>query len=687
MTKMYSKTLCVIKDGARDIVIECVWATPNPVVVRPEGGTTVQTIDVILSAISAKLEDTGDAKANEVLVESEVLDFFGECLRATAATPNLGVAVIRFVIPLETGTIIRSDIVSYRLRDAFWVQKTVTLAFPLQYVTSSVLRPGDVSLNDIIGASVGAVLLKPSSVQLHQENSTKPILPISSEVEADFKDKLALPWISSEPITRKRLLLVGSSNQDPEGGGWTQFAHHAAIALGIDLVFIDRADGWLAKGDYTSWYETLLPAPSSWWADPSAEGLVELVGGYRANNKDLKIDGLATFVEALQVPVSTAASRLGFSYESASAFQRATNKYNLGRFQNRPAFLASNTKDVLALMESSHDKLTFPMIVKPCFGLNSEGVTRVNDESELGEAIEAAKISGKSRSEVGDRVLIERYCDGPEVDVNMVFVDGEILFCEICDDFPKGADVNYVGGNADAATTTTANLTPDQRRNFQETNMVFPSALPEDELLALKSAVGHTLKGLGFQNGIMHVEARVDQSKCSYQSVGGVVDLRPRQDKIPNTVIPTPWIIEVNPRPPGLFASQTPGTVYGIDYWAISLLLGVGDKARAAALSRAFLNGAQNHTVLVMIRAEFDPACEGIFDSDDVCSDLLKRHPEFKDYLGRYGCLLKRGQKIPHPRDGKNTFVAFLNVFSRNSREEAIVIAEKVRAGVKYQIR
>ncbi|KAI1751669.1 hypothetical protein F4782DRAFT_540719 [Xylaria castorea] len=699
MADMHPMTLCVATDDAREIDFECKWARSQPTTVQSGRGTSVQVIDVFLSTTLARQDitpcpNTNADKAHKVRVQSEVFDFLDECLRVATVTPNPGVAIARFVIPQESGTIIRSDIISCRLRDTFWVEKAVSFASPLQVFTCSVLHPGDISLADIIRASAGAILLKPSATQHYLGDSARLTSHLSLEIESDFEDKLAISWISMEPVTRKRLILVGSSNQDPEGGGWTQFARHAAVALGIDLVFIDRADGWLAKGNYTSWYETLLPAPLSWWADPSADELVKIVEDYKAKNTGVKIDGLATFIEALQVPVSVAASRLGLPHERTSAFERATNKYKLGLFQNRPAFLASKAEDVLSLIGSPQNKLKFPLIVKPCFGLNSEGVTRVSEESELEEAIEAARTSGRSKSNVGDKVLVERYCDGPEVDVNMIFVDGEVLFSEICDDFPKGADVNSVGSNVDD-TAATERLTPDQRRNFQETDMVFPSALPDDELAALKSTVGDTLKGLGFKNGVMHVEARIDQSKCSYQSAGDTVDLRPRQWDTPitkeseasTTAIPTPWIIEVNPRPPGLFASQTPVSVYGIDYWGISLLLGAGDKARAAALSQPFSNGAQSHTVLVMIRAEFDPACEGIFDSDDVCAELLMRHPEFKEHLGRYGCLLKRGQEIPHPRDGKNTFVAYMNVFSRTSRQEALDIAKKVREEVKYKIR
>ncbi|KAI1422937.1 hypothetical protein F5Y12DRAFT_570772 [Xylaria sp. FL1777] len=702
MSAIRSITLCARTDDSREISAECRWATSRTITSESNGGTPLQTVDVVFSAgpdISHPSKiDTPEPRAvvlqtehhetqlvtAEVLGQENAFKFLHECLRAVTGTPHPGIAVARFVIPLQKGTIIRSDIVSFRLCDAFWVEKAESFASPLQVFPGSPLALESVSLTDIFRASAGAALLKSNVMQPDLGLGTGLSIRVPLEIESDFKDKFFIPWISTEPIPRKRLVLVGSSNQDPEGGGWTQFARRAAVALGIDLVIIDREDGWLARGNYASWYDALLLAPASWWTEPSADELVKLVEDYKAKNREMKIDGLATFVEALQVPVSIAASQLGLPHELPSSFQNATNKYKLGLFQKRPAFLASSAEDVLALVGPPQNQLAFPLIVKPSFGLNSEGVTRVDDASELEEAIQAARMSGRSKSEVGDRVLVERYCEGPEVDVNMVLVDGEVLFSEICDDFPKGADVN----DGDTNTTITKATSPDQRRNFQETNMVFPSALPDDELTALRNAVKETIQRLGFKNGVMHVEARIAQSKCSYQSMDGIVDLRPRKrdaEAIADT--PTPWIIEINPRPPGLFASQTPGSVYGIDYWGVSLLLGMGDKARASVLSRPFTNGAQSHTVLVMIRAEFDRTCEGIFDSDDVCAELLTRHPEFREHLGRYGCLLKRGQRIPHPSGGKNTFVAYINVFSRTSRQEALDIATKVREQVRYEVR
>ncbi|KAI0407692.1 hypothetical protein F4802DRAFT_605491 [Xylaria palmicola] len=690
LANVHSVSLRVETDDGQDLGIDCMWQgvrTPTP---ASGSDTPVQTVDVFFSARPYSRPPSGAdyPLPSRLRLQVAALNFLNKCFCAAAGAMNSGVVAARFIIPLQAGTVIKSDILSSRLRDAYWVEKVVSFASPLRVFQASRLSSDTRSLAEIFDASAGAVLLKPSTTQHLMRTSTGLSTALPSEIEADFGNKLSIAWISAAPVARKRLVLVGSSNQDPEGGGWTQFAFRAAASLGIDLVIVDREDGWLSRGDYASQYEALLPAPAWWWAEPSVGALVKFVEDYKTKNPGKTIDGMATFIEALQVPVSVAASRLGLPHEQTSAFSQATNKYKLGLFQNRCALLASNTADVLAGVASRDNDLAFPLIVKPCFGLNSEGVTRVNEESELEEAIEAARASGRSKSDVGDQVLVERYCDGPEVDVNLVLVGGRVLFAEICDDFPKGADVDDPAGAAAA---------PGQRRNFQETNMVFPSALPDDEKEALRDAVVGTIRGLGFENGVMHVEARVASSKCSYQrSANGVVDLRPRgggggggggEPAADDDAPPTPWVIEVNPRPPGLFASQTPASVYGIDYWAISLLLGVGDRARAGALARPFAGGAQSHTVLVMIRAEFDPAREGVFDSDDVCAELLARHPELAPHLGRYGCLLKRGQRIPHPSGGRNTFVAYINVFSRTSRQEALEVAKKVREEIRYEIR
>ncbi|KAI1260929.1 glutathione synthetase ATP-binding domain-like protein [Xylariaceae sp. FL1019] len=667
-----------------------------------ESATPVQIVDFLLCTSSNNVPSHIDFMAHDELVlgsnenenahvftqadvgNGDVYEFLKDCIHAASKSyvPRLA----RVLIPLQAGQIIRADILPLRLQDAFWVEKVTGFASPLQAYPGTRVECESASIIDILKASMGAALLKPTICPLVDYGLERfPIIP--PNIEQDFEEKLSFNWISTQPLTRKRLVVVGCSNQDPAGGGWTQFAHRAAVALGIDLIIIERGDWWITQREYASWYEHIIPAPAQWWEDPSRpemiDEIVDMVQTYcmSSNAKNgfkgiHDVDGIVTFIEAFQVPISAAAAKLNLTHQSTSAFETATNKYNLGKFQNRTVALATSASEVLSLVESQDSELDFPLIVKPCFGLNSDGVSRVDSAKELSQAITVAKNAGKNKH--GGKVLVEPYCNGPEADVNIVLIDGEVHFCEICDDFPKSADLNLQ--------PSTSEIEPDTRRNFHETAMVFPSALPEPEQISLKAAVEQTIKGMGFTTGIMHVEARVANSATQYTSINNVVDLHPAPQ--PQDQAPTPWIIEVNPRPPGLFASQTPESVYGISYWGLSLLLAIDDKDRARALSQSFTTGAQSHTVLVMIPVDFDQhTCEGIFDSDDVCVDLLTRRPELRQHIGRAGCLLKRGQKVPHPSVGKNTFVAYLNVFSRTSRTEALKVAETVRQELRYRIR
>jgi hypothetical protein len=264
---------------------------------------------------------------------------------------------------------------------------------------------------------------------------------------------------------------------------------------------------------------------------------------------------------------------------------------------------------------------------------------------------------------------MERYCDGPEVDVNLVLLDGQVLFAEICDDLPKSADING---------RTVGSLT-----NFHELYSVYPSALPSQELdLLINSFVGTLLK-LGIRNGVMHLEGRVENSSMEYREQNGMLDLQPRA---PQATGPesSAWLIEINPRPLGMTGSHIIESTYGIDYWGLALVLGVGDKDRARALSKPYRCGPQYTCIMVFIPADFPPSSQGIFDTDDICADLIARRPDLAKHISRCATLVKRGQKVAHPTTGRHTFLAYFNVFSRAGRQEALDLARQIREEVRY---
>ncbi|KAH9999762.1 glutathione synthetase ATP-binding domain-like protein [Xylariaceae sp. FL0662B] len=651
--------------------VQCSWET-SPAL---RCGSTSQVIDLHLTARPAPysladLEPSEDnavwlvnkegrpIRANaEVFGSENALRFLLSCLHATGSSPRG--RVVRLIVPLQKGTITRSDVVSLRLKDANMVDQVVSFSTPLQLFSGELLQLDAASLPELFRASAGGVLLRQQPLGTGLPGDSL----VSSAVEADFEDKMSMPWVLPDKIPRKRLVLVGCSYRDPSSGGWTPFVCEAALALGIDLIIIEKPGSWLERDEYSHWYEALLPA-GSWWTNPPEDGMADRIAAL-VSSYGKRIDGIITFYESFQSTISRAAQQLGLPSQPAESYDIATDKYKLGIFEGREPFYGSTADEALDFLAKG--KLSYPVILKPCLGFNSEGVMRVNDATGIQSAIEIIqKTFFKS-------FTMEKYCDGPEVDVNIVLLDKEVLFCEICDDYPKLGDLD------NTSTLVTQNT-------FLETSLVCPSALPPSELKLLRESIRDTIVRLGFTSGMWHVEARVDKSSVEYRSIDGIMDLRPVDGAVARA--PVPWIIEINPRPPGLTASRIVESVYGIDYSGVALLLAINDDARVKALSRPFLNGAQYTGVMVLIGADFDEhTCEGIFDSDDICEELLNRRPDLARNINRYGCLAKKGQRVPHSSSGTNTFIAYFNVFSTKSRQDALEIATEVRGEVRYSFR
>ncbi|KAI0851236.1 glutathione synthetase ATP-binding domain-like protein [Daldinia vernicosa] len=652
----------------------CRWATSHITKCASNGNTALQIIDLTLSLNPALSSSefvhlpgkdaiwiqSDNNKIEPASTESfgsrEAFQFLVNCLQATESSKE---RLVRLITPLQRGTVIRSDIIPLRLKGAFGVERVVSFLTPLQSLSGEAVCLDVISLPELFRSSAGGILLQ-QSFSGTDGNPAVPIVP--PEFEAEFGNKMSLPWVLPRSTTRKRLVLVGISYRAPSQGSWTVYACEAARALGIDLVIIDKPGCWIERSEYSQWYEAFLPA-GTWWTNPPghdmADRIVEMVKSY-----DKKIDDIVAFIDSFQVTVSRAAEKLGLPHQPAESYEIATDKYQVGIAEGRNPFHGSTAEEALGF--ASAENLSYPLILKPRLGLNSEGIVRVNNAAEIRAGVEMIqKTFFKS-------FTMEKYCDGPEVDVNMILLDGEILFCEICDDFPKPGDQSDM-------------TVPASQRSFLETYLVHPSALPSPELEMLRSSIGATLRRIGISSGVLHVEARVQRSSVEYRSDDGVLDLQPIE-KATASAPPTPWILEINPRPPGSTASRIVESVYGIDYFGVALSLAIEDKDRARSLSLPFQNGAQHTGVLVFIGADFDETCQGIFDSDDICKELISRRPDLAKNINRYGCLVKRGQKVPHPSSGANTFIAYFNVFSE-SRKEALEVAAEVRKEVRYSFR
>lgn len=550
----------------------------------------------------------------------------------------------------------RSDIIPLRLVDCEFVETVTSFVGPSQSFTGDALHThSSEPLSDVFSRAAGGLIFKYN--RLNNNFRT-----VSALINAQLDNRLSFPWLLPEMAPRKTLAIVEGSRTHPDYGGTGPSVYSPAVALGIDVVVLDNAGHWMEGPDFAHWRKAFIPTKLVDPPDPDFEHrILQSVEKYQNEHND-KIDGIVTFCDSYMVHVANAAQKLGLPTSEPKSYEIATDKFKTSEFEGHDALLAIGAEGVRKI--AAHQALSYPLIIKPCNGWSSEGVLLVNAASELEEA---AKSIDTSRH--GSDLVVERYCDGPEVDANFVIMDGEILFSEICDDFPKGADSN---GQASLAT-------------FIELSSVFPSALPFNELEVLKQNFHNSLLRLGLHNGIMHLEGRIQGSQTEYRTQDGVFDLYPAQ---PSTTPPSSWLIEINPRPPGMKGTQVIESTYGVDYWGLSLLIALRDRTRARALAQPYKRGAQYWCVMVFIPTDFDvESCEGIFDSDDMCVEMMARRPDLAAHISRCGCLVKKGQKLTHPSSGINSFLAYYNVFSRSSRCEALALAEEVRRETRFVVK
>lgn len=282
------------------------------------------------------------------------------------------------------------------------------------------------------------------------------------------------------------------------------------------------------------------------------------------------MNGIVTFCDAYQAGVAKAATTLGLPTLSADSFEVATNKYKTGVAAGRRLFRGFLVEDAIAI----GDEIGFdaPLIVKPCIGWGSEGVFKVKSQSELVQATQQIDDAHH-----GTEFVVEEYCEGPEVDVNMVVYDGEILFYEISDDYPKSAESNSSGSP----------------KTFIEMDSLAPSSLPAHEHDTLRQTFHEVLLRSNLNNGVFHIEGRLRNSHYEFRrDCNGILDHHVRQS-IDTSLAPSAYLLDLNPRPPGMTASIAPQITYGINYHALSMLIALRDESRVRALAQPFVHENQ----------------------------------------------------------------------------------------------
>ncbi|KAF4151816.1 hypothetical protein CNMCM6069_003017 [Aspergillus lentulus] len=340
------------------------------------------------------------------------------------------------------------------------------------------------------------------------------------------------------------------------------------------------------------------------------------------------IDSIYTTGHHWLIAVADAAEILGLPTAPATAYRIACDKSETRALKpGNASILVSGVEDLNSRAEL-RESLYYPVVVKPVNSDGSKCVFKVTDVTEL----EAAVVRAAGHRNSG-RVLIEPYIDGPGFDVNLVLCDGEVVSCEVSDDFPSAAD-HQSGLGFDAP-------------HFGETRVVMPSVLPACEQTLIEQSMGASVRRQGFRHEVFHVEGRVRQSCVRFQQLDddlGSLDLRPAKvTPDSETSEPSVSLHEVNAPPRAI-------TV---------ILCAVEDWQRVGMLSQGFIGGAHGaamvmNTVVVVdlslikqIHPEIDPVTitrrlpAGTMDP---MGELQQTHPSLTQSVVQSIAVLSSGQ-------------------------------------------
>ena len=576
------------------------------------------------------------------------IDFFLRCCHASIHDSSGGPRGLKFILPSQHGYIARSDFLRQRLLDSDLVEEVQTFCQPRQYVSAlSTEHLAWSGMNQILAHAVGGFFAK--------QRPDKCATSILADLDMEMDNKLSFQWLLDRPIPRR--VIAFFDNRDRAS---TEHIYRAAKALGIDMIVLKGGpEHWLDSVEYSSLRIQIIQLDMTLDEELPLR-IVQSISGC-----GIPIDGLLSDLDGFSLAVAKAAAFLRLPCESLKALDICGDKYKQRTISGDPTKQVHRGDDAKAMVNGD---LEYPMVVKPSYGMNSEGVSKVLNEAELDQAV--GRVFDSKYDHLSNTVAInvEEYCDGPELDVNFVLLDGKILFAEVADDFPKAGD--DTDGEATSA-------------SFKETAMVYPSGLSEEEINLVKSSLHQSMLDIGLRTGVYHVEARVGNSSKQYRRADdGLLDLTDLPANSPQLKEPNVVLMEVNPRLPGAMCLAAVRSTYGIDYTALHLLLSVRDDERAKALSLPFASGPQNGSETVFILGDKG----GTFASENVYSNLKKDRPELARYVSDSHTYYTRGQVVPPPTADSQPWIAWLLVFSRVSRKDLLEKAKQVQEAAKYTI-
>jgi biotin carboxylase len=430
-----------------------------------------------------------------------------------------------------------------------------------------------------------------------------------------------------------------------------KFIFERAKELGVRAVVIDGPDSWSKTMQEEGMIERFIGLDMS-----DAESVFDrcLTAMKKVRTDFGELDGVVSFSEMAMPLVSRLAEKLGLPGNSPSAVDDARDKHAT-RARQFEAGLPSAKNFLIedaSQLEDASKAVGYPAVIKPIYGAASIGVVRVDTIEDLktayarvtkelasarivagaleqGDADAPDDADGNSTATAGNAgswirmsIMMEEYLDGPEVDIDLVFSEGQAVYGAVCDNWPTVEPY------------------------FLETGSNSPSILPSYQQRELLDLGVKTVQALGFQSGVFHVEGK-------YTSHG-------------------PRLIEVNCRMGGGPVRTMNQLVWGVDLVEEQLLCAAGIPCRPPVASKPLSNIAEYSVNAMKSGILKDTEFLGKYTEND--KDVLYAR-----------ALAAAGSKVVGASDGLPTWVCELMV-TKPTVDEAIEYVKQLEEEIQKQI-
>ena len=183
------------------------------------------------------------------------------------------------------------------------------------------------------------------------------------------------------------------------------------------------------------------------------------------------------------ITVNYLARKLGLPCNSEKCTSITTNKYEM-----RKALLnAGVLTPVFHLVDSEHipdcSDMTFPVIVKPTDRSGSRGITKLETEEGISEAVKDAV-----ENSFENKAIIEEYLEGNEFSCECISYQGKHHFLAVTQKFTTGSP------------------------HFIETGHIEPANLTDQTVETVRNEIFAALDALEITNGASHSEFKIDQN-------------------------------------------------------------------------------------------------------------------------------------------------------------------------------